>query len=299
MQGAGHQAFAGARLTGEEHGWYLVQRGDLARPLEHRADGRRVAQHSLEPDVPGGAPAVVGQLLLQQAVFARPVGQQPQLLQIDRFLDVVERAKLHGLHRPLDRAVGRQHDHRDYRIELADPLEEIEPAHAGEPNVREDDIGLEALDQLERLLPGAHHLRLRPVPSGRVVKKGSPRFGKISAGIPGPESVISSTTPFAPPAAPWALAAISSRPPSGERMASSALDTISVSACSKRIGSTRISGSAAGQLVTSSTPRWRSSSEKPASAPSTSDCTLSRSGWNGVGRENAKRRSEEHTSELQ
>src|SRR2546422_7521432 len=66
MQGAGHQAFAGARLTGEEHGWYLVQRGDLARPLEHRADGRRVAQHSLEPDVPGGAPAVVGQLLLQQ-----------------------------------------------------------------------------------------------------------------------------------------------------------------------------------------------------------------------------------------
>src|SRR2546426_4460896 len=36
----------------------------------------------------------------------------------------------------------------------------------------------------------------RPVPSGRVVKKGSPRFGKISAGIPGPESVISSTTPL-------------------------------------------------------------------------------------------------------
>src|SRR2546422_176383 len=287
MQGAGHQAFAGARLTGEEHGWYLVQRGDLARPLEHRADGRRVAQHSLEPDVPGGAPAVVGQLLLQQAVFARPVGQQPQLLQIDRFLDVVERAKLHGLHRPLDRAVGRQHDHRDYRIELADPLEEIEPAHAGEPNVREDDIGLAIASRP----PASSTYRFaiaspRPVPSGRVVKKGSPRFGKISAGIPGPESVISSTTPFAPP---WALAAISSRPPSGERMASSALDTISVSACSKRIGSTRISGSAAGQLVTSSTPRWRSSSEKPASAPSTSDCTLSRSGWNGVGRENANR----------
>src|SRR2546427_190688 len=99
-----------------------------------------------------------------------------------------------------------------------------------------------------------------PVPSGRVVKKGSHTVGRISGGMPPPESLISMTTPFAPTPAPSGRVAISSRPPSG--MASSAFDTISVNACSSRIGSTRISGSAAAWFIANSTRRWRSNSER-------------------------------------
>src|SRR2546426_1556816 len=47
------------------------------------------------------------------------------------------------------------------------------------------------------------------------------RLGRISGGIPRPESAISSVTPVAPAAPSWALAPISRRPPSG--IASSAL----------------------------------------------------------------------------
>src|SRR5207253_858841 len=80
---------------------------------------------------------------------------------------------------------------------------------------------------------------------------------------------------------------IARRPPSG--IALSALEKISVNACSSRIGSTRTSGSAAAKLSVGSTRCWRSNSEKPPSAPSTSARTLSRSGRNGAGRENASR----------
>src|SRR6184192_1843204 len=57
------------------------------------------------------------------------VGEQLQLLQVHRLLDVVEGAELDRFHGPLDRAVGRQHDDGDHRIERMDSLEQIESTH--------------------------------------------------------------------------------------------------------------------------------------------------------------------------
>ena len=160
VDGVGQETFAGAGLAGEQHGRRLVQRRDLAGTLEHRLHRARLPHQSLEADVGRGATAVVGQLLLQETRLAGAVGEQLQLFQIHGLLDVVERAELHRFHGTCDRAVGGQHDHRDHRVERADPLEQIEPAHAGQPHVGEDDIRLQGGEQLQRLLPGARHLRL-------------------------------------------------------------------------------------------------------------------------------------------
>ena len=160
MDRASQETLAGAGFAGEQHRRRLVERRDLSGPLEHRVHGARLAHQSFEADVRRGATAVVGQLLLQETRLTRAVGEQFQLLQVHRFLDVVEGAELHRFHGALDRAVGRQHDHRDHGIERADPLEQIEPAHPGQPDVGEDDVRLQGGEQLERLLPRACHLRL-------------------------------------------------------------------------------------------------------------------------------------------
>src|SRR5207245_5074204 len=114
----------------------------------HRTDGGGLAHHGREPDVPRGAAAVIRQLLFEQAVLTSAIGQELQLLQVHRLFDVVEGAELDGFDGALDGAVGRQHDHGEDGIELADPLEQVDAAHAGEAHVREHDVRLKTLQQL-------------------------------------------------------------------------------------------------------------------------------------------------------
>ena len=160
MDRASQEAFPGTGLAGEQHGRCLVQRRDLPGPLEHRLHRARLPHQAVEADVGRGATAVIGQLLLQETRLAGAVGEQLQLLQVHRLLDVVEGAELDRFHGPLDRAVGRQHDDGDHRIERMDPLEQIEPTHPRQPDVGEHDVGLQSGEQVQRLLPRARHLRL-------------------------------------------------------------------------------------------------------------------------------------------
>src|SRR6266576_2280579 len=93
VNGVRQDPLAGARLAGQQYGRRVLQCRDLARPLEHRPDGGRVADHGCKPDIPSRAAAVVLQLLLEEAVLPCPVGQELQLLQVHRLLDIVEGAE--------------------------------------------------------------------------------------------------------------------------------------------------------------------------------------------------------------
>src|SRR5215213_170369 len=105
---------------------------------------------------------MIGELLPQHGVFPRPIGQQPELLQVYRLLHIIESAQLHGLDGSLDRAVGRHDDDRDGGIEFLDPPEQLDPAHPGKPHVGEHDVGPQALQQRQRLLAVPSHLGLIP-----------------------------------------------------------------------------------------------------------------------------------------
>ena len=176
MDRAREEPLAGAGLAREQHRGRVRQLGELAGPLEDGPGGGRLSHHGRESDVLGGPATIVGKLLLELAVLARAVGQELQLLQIHGLLDVVEGTELHRLHRAFDRAVGGQHDDREDGIELADPLQEIDPAHPRQPNVREHDIRLQALEQLEGLLTRARDFGLVAV----VQQKG---FGGPGKGL--------------------------------------------------------------------------------------------------------------------
>src|SRR5512140_38091 len=116
----------------------------------------------------------------------------------------------------------------------------------------------------------------RPVPSARVVKNGSHTESSTRSGMPTPVSTISTTTSTSPLAARSAPAPMRSLPPCG--IASRALDTISTSACSSCMGSTRTSGRSGPSASSSETPFSRKSSVNGGRRSSTSRDTLSRSG---------------------
>ena len=123
--------FAGAGLAGDEHRRRLVERGDLAGLVEHLPDGRRLADDAGEAAASlRGPPAVVGELLPELGVLPGAVGEELQLLEVHRLLEVVERAELHRLDRALDGAVGGHDDHGDGGVELADPPQELDAVHA-------------------------------------------------------------------------------------------------------------------------------------------------------------------------
>ena len=162
VKGAGHQSLAGAGFAGDEHRRRLVQRGNLPDLLHHRRQRRGAPQDPGEGHLAGRPASIVGELLLHQRGFAGPVGQQLQLLQIHRLLHVVEGAELDRLDRALDGAVRGHDDDRDGGIELADPSEQLDAAHAGKAHIGEHHIGPEALDQLLGPFSIAGDLRLVP-----------------------------------------------------------------------------------------------------------------------------------------
>ena len=76
-------------------------------------------------------PAVIGELLAELGVLPGAVGQELELLEVERLLEVVERPELHRLDGALDGAVGGHDDHRDGGVELADPPEQVDASMPG------------------------------------------------------------------------------------------------------------------------------------------------------------------------
>src|SRR2546425_11944899 len=60
--------------------------------------------------------------------------------EVHRFLDVVRRAQLDGLHGVLYAGVGAHEDELDLGVPLRDDAQELEPGHAGHAHVGEDQV---------------------------------------------------------------------------------------------------------------------------------------------------------------
>src|SRR5262249_53418331 len=75
-----------------------------------------------------------------------------QLVEIDRFEEVLVGAALHGLDGRLGRRVGGDEDDGEARVELTDAVEDVEAAHVGQADVEDDRVRHVGPYQVEALL---------------------------------------------------------------------------------------------------------------------------------------------------
>jgi len=66
----------------------------------------------------------------QDAALRDPVDVQQEFVEVDGLRDIVDSACFHGLHRRLDRAVGRHHDDVELRVDLLHFLQDLQAVHA-------------------------------------------------------------------------------------------------------------------------------------------------------------------------
>ena len=73
-------------------------------------------------------------------------------LELERLLDVIERARLHRFHGRVDRAVAGHHDAAEVRVDFARRGEQRDAIHAGHLQVGEEQIEALARQRTERFL---------------------------------------------------------------------------------------------------------------------------------------------------
>ena len=95
------------------------------------------------------------ELLLVLVELERLAQERPHLLEVDRLLEVVERADPHGLDGRLDRRVRRHHDDGDRDAPLAELADELHARDVGHHQVRQDHVRrLPVVDGLEERADG-------------------------------------------------------------------------------------------------------------------------------------------------
>ena len=126
MQGAGKKLFSRSTLTHEEHG--RVRRcGTLYRPAYLFES--RVVTNDLWKPVPGGILLSENEVFHQQtSLFDGALGQNHEMIGIDRFRKEIERAVFHGGHGILDRSKGRHDDDGQVRVRLPRRLQHVHTA---------------------------------------------------------------------------------------------------------------------------------------------------------------------------
>ena len=143
----GEELLPGAALSEEQDrgrgGGHLTDR------LEHRQHLRALA-HEIVEAVLLLEPLAQGASLLEQALPVQGLLEHDlELIDVDRLGEVVLGSELHGLDRGLHRAVGGHEDDHRLGADLLDLREELEAVHARHPEVGEDDVGLDLLEQLQ------------------------------------------------------------------------------------------------------------------------------------------------------
>ena len=93
----------------------------------------------------------------QSSDLGRLAHDAPQLLQIERLVEVVERAALHRLDRRVRRLRQGHEDDGDARVDRADALEDVEAGAVGQPQVEKDDVGRMAPNLLHAVSAACRH----------------------------------------------------------------------------------------------------------------------------------------------
>ena len=159
VDGPGDELLAGAALALEEdrapgRGGGLDEVEDVLHGLalaDDVGEAEALPELVLEPDV-----LVLEALALEGLLD----GHEQELVVLERLLDVVEGADLHGRDGRLDRAVGRDDDDRDQGIDPLDPPQDLDAVHPRHEKVEEDDVEGLGGEFLQRLLARARDLDL-------------------------------------------------------------------------------------------------------------------------------------------
>jgi hypothetical protein len=133
--GRGDQLLAGAALAGDQH-----RRDGAADALDERE--HRLHLRALADDVVEGVfllqlAAQVDVLVGQLGAFERLLGDDLQLLDVERFRHVVVGAELHRFDRRLGRGEGGHHHHRRRRAAALDLAQQVEAVAVGHQHVAE------------------------------------------------------------------------------------------------------------------------------------------------------------------
>ncbi len=159
------------------------QNGDIRRshPLDHRENilhlRRRSHQRPQHPGIPQLPPRRL-QLHIRLALPRGVVQNRPQPHRIDRLGDVVVRSHPHRFHGRLDRALRRQHHHRNPLRQLPDPVQQLHSIHPRHLQVRHHN----RRSPLHGPLQALHAIRraLRPIaPALDQLRQAGPRMDLI------------------------------------------------------------------------------------------------------------------------
>ena len=148
MQPLRQQALAGAGLPQNEN--RTVAAHHLVDLLGQRANGRALAEQRVDP-----LALLAGHhdplLALQPPVVQQALEDGVQRGHLDRLGEKLLRALLDRLYGQVDRAVGRQNDHRHVRLEPSEIAQQVQRAAVMQPIVDDRDVRRRGLEQL----PGA------------------------------------------------------------------------------------------------------------------------------------------------
>ena len=158
MDGARHHLLAGSGLAGDQHRALGLR--DELRALNHFLHRAAAADDAVLVEFRAAFADQVLTLRSEALMLERMADQRQQLFDLERLLQVIERAQLHRLDGALHRRVRRHHQHLRplrRRHRLRHLANQLEPRHPGHDVVDHEEI--------ERLL---EHLLLRPARGGRL-----------------------------------------------------------------------------------------------------------------------------------
>ena len=145
----GDQLFPGARLAGDQH--RRRRAGDALHDAEDLLHLRALADDVGESVALLEGAAEVEVLVLELLPLDGLADDDLELVDVERFGDVVVRAGLERLDGRLRRRMCRDHDDGDRRVLALDLAQEIEPRAVGEHEIAQHEIGLALLQHRARV----------------------------------------------------------------------------------------------------------------------------------------------------
>jgi hypothetical protein len=141
------QPLAGAALAGQEDGGPAGS--NLLRPVEDGPHRRVIAHHAQRGRCPGTARALGAGLFPEEGPLHRAVQGAPKRLAVERLLEEVVGASLHGVDGDVHRPEARHDDDSRPRRGGPHALQERQSVEARHSQVGEDDLRPELVEQLE------------------------------------------------------------------------------------------------------------------------------------------------------
>ena len=148
VQRLGDQLLARPGLAGDQHRAHV--RRKPAQRIEQLLHPRASADHPLALEVHRDV-RLDGEEALPPAHAVDDARQEAfQPIEVERLLEIIQRAELHGLDGAVDRRLARHQDHLAFRIRGANRLDHVQAADVGHLEIHEGHVGIELGQVRER-----------------------------------------------------------------------------------------------------------------------------------------------------